>query len=115
MHAFRSAATALDPAAADLSEDKRFVFWTREGLIDLARSAGLTRVDLTSIKVATVFSNFEGTHLTLGAGPAPGYCVSLASEARQRLKPSLQEDLPARADGSIDCKARALAALATSD
>ncbi len=62
MHAFRSAATALDPAAADLSEDKRFVFWTREGLIDLARSAGLTRVDLTSIKVATVFSNFEGTH-----------------------------------------------------
>jgi ubiquinone/menaquinone biosynthesis C-methylase UbiE len=117
MHAFWRAATALDPAAADLTEDKRFPFCTREGLIDLVRSAGLTSVDLTSIEVATVFGDFEDywRPFTLGAGPAPGYCVSLAPEARQRLKQSLQEDLPARADGSIHLKARALAVRARSD
>jgi hypothetical protein len=111
MYAFWSAATALDPAAADISEDKRSPFCTREGLIDLARSAGLTA---------------GGSHLDrggdgllapiyLGCGPAPGYCVSLAPEARQRLKQILQEDLPRRADGSIHSKARALAVRATSD
>jgi hypothetical protein len=78
-------------------------------LLDLARSAGLTPVDLTSIEVATVFSNFEDywRPFTLGAGPPPGYCISLASEARQRSTPSLQVDLSARANGSIHCKARA--------
>ena len=64
MYAFWSAATALDPAAADISEDKRSPFCTREGLIDLARSAGLTAVDLTSIEVATDYWR----PFTLGAG-----------------------------------------------
>jgi hypothetical protein len=73
--------------------------------------AGLTPVDLTSIEVATDYWR----PFTLGAGPAPGYCVSLAPEARQRVKQILQEDLPRRADGSIHFKARALAVRATSD
>jgi SAM-dependent methyltransferase len=117
MHAFWRAASALDPAAADLTEDQRFPFCTRDGLIDLAKRAGLASVAFTSIEVATVFSDFEDywRPFTLGAGPAPGYCVSLAPAARQRLKQKLQEDLSAHADGSIHFKARALAVRATSD
>jgi len=115
MHAFWRAATALDPGAADLTEDRRFPFCTREGLIELARSAGLASLDFTAIEVATVFRDFADywRPFTLGAGPAPGYCVSLAPEARQRLKQKLQEDLPPGADGAIHFKARALAIRAT--
>jgi SAM-dependent methyltransferase len=117
MHAFWRAATALDPSAVDLTEDKRFPFCTRQGLIDLARSAGLASVDLTAIEVATVFRDFEDywRPFTLGAGPAPGYCASLAPAARQALKQKLQEDLSPRGDGTIQCTARAWAVRATRD
>jgi hypothetical protein len=117
MHAFWRAATALDPSAVDLTEDKRFPFCTRQGLIDLARSAGLASVDLTAIEVATVFRDFEDywRPFTLGAGPAPGYCASLAPAARQALKQKLQEDLSPRGDGTIQCTARAWAVRAKRD
>ena len=42
MRAFWTAATALDPAAADLTEDKRFPFCTPDRLTHFARSAGLS-------------------------------------------------------------------------
>src|SRR5262245_27979788 len=115
MHAFWRAATALDPAAADLTEDKRFPFCTQDGLIDLAKRADLASVVFRALEVATVFRDFEDywRPFTLGAGPAPGYCASLAPEARARLKQKLQEDLRAQADGSIHFKARALAVFAT--
>jgi hypothetical protein len=45
----------------------------------------------------------------LGAGPAPGYCTSLDTEARQRLKEKLHNSLPRREDGSIFLNARAWA------
>jgi ubiquinone/menaquinone biosynthesis C-methylase UbiE len=111
MHAFWTAATALDPAVRDLNEDRRFPFCTPDGLSDQARSAGLTNVECAPIEVPTVFRDFEDYWLpfTLGAGPAPGYCVSLDPEARQRLKESLQQSLPRQADGSIPLKARAWA------
>ena len=58
-----------------------------------------------------MFRDFDDYWLpfTLGAGPAPGYCVSLEPEARQRLKERLQHSLPRQADGSIPLKARAWA------
>ena len=37
----------------------------------------------------------------LGAGPAPGYCMSLGPEARERLRDSLSRGLPRGLDGSI--------------
>ena len=43
------------------------------------------------------------------AGPAPGYCMSLDPEARQRLKEKLQDTLPIREDGSIPLRTRAWA------
>jgi SAM-dependent methyltransferase len=111
MHAFWNAATDLDRGALDLTEDRRFPYCTPDGLTGLVRGAGLTRIDCTPIEVATVFRDFEDYWhpFTLGAGPAPGYCVSLDPKARQRLKQKLHDSLPRREDGSIPLKATAWA------
>ena len=111
MRAFWTAATSLDPTALDLTEDRRFPFCTRERLTNLAKDAGLASVDSTPIEVETVFKDFDDFWhpFTLGAGPAPGYCVSLSPEARQRLRAKLYDSLPREEDGSIRLKARAWA------
>jgi SAM-dependent methyltransferase len=74
MRAFWTAAAALDPAALDLTEDRRFPFCTPDGLTALAKDAGLTKVDCVPIEVPTVFRDFDDywQPFTLGAGPAPG-------------------------------------------
>jgi SAM-dependent methyltransferase len=115
MRAFWTAAAALDPQAADLTEDKRFPFCTSDGLTDLARQAGLASVACTGIEVPAVFKDFEDYWhpFTLGAGPAPGYCASLDPAARERLRDKLHRDLPRRADGAIPLRLRAWAVRAT--
>lgn len=115
MRAFWTAAAALDPAAADLTEDKRFPFCTPEGLIMLAGEAGLGPLEVEAIEVPTVFRDFDDywRPFTLGAGPAPGYCMSLAPDARERLRERLSDSLPRAADGSIALTARAWAARVT--
>jgi len=62
-----------------------------------------------------VFKDFDDywTPFTLGAGPAPGYCMSLDPEARERLRSRLEQSLPRREDGSIALKTRAWAVKAT--
>jgi SAM-dependent methyltransferase len=111
MRAFWNAATSLDRNALDLTEDRRFPFCTPDKLMDLAKGAGLTHVECTPLEAPTVFKDFEDywRPFTLGAGPAPGYCVSLDPDARQRLKEKLQSDLPIAGDGSIHLKTRAWA------
>ena len=111
LHAFWTAAASLDPAAGDLSEDRRFPCCTAEGLTDLVKGAGLESVDCIPIRVPAVFRNFEDYWhpFTLGAGPAPGYCMSLAPEDRERLKERLSETLPRNDDGSIPLEAKAWA------
>jgi len=111
MRAFWTAAVALDPAARNLTEDKRFPFCTREGLLDLAREAGLDGAEATALESPSVFPNFEDywRPFTLGAGPAPGYCASLPPEARERLRERLSESLVRQADGSIALTTRAWA------
>ena len=111
LRAFWTVAASLDSAAQDLTEDKRFPFCTREGLTGLVKNAGLTPVACRSIEVPTVFRDFEDYWhpFTLGTGPAPGYCVSLAPDVRQRLMEKLRDSLPRRDDGSIALKARAWA------
>ncbi len=116
VRAFWTAATALDPGARDLSEDARFPYCTPDGLAGLVRSAGLTPAGGAAIEVDTAFRNFDDYWhpFTLGGGPAPGYCASLAPEARQRLMDRLRDSLPRGADGSIPLKARAWALRAVS-
>jgi SAM-dependent methyltransferase len=111
MRAFWTAAVALDPAARELTEDKRFPFCTRDGLIALTGEAGFSSVECDPIEVPTVFSDFDDywRPFTLGAGPAPGYCVTLEPAARERLRDRLEKTLPANSDGSIPMKARAWA------
>jgi SAM-dependent methyltransferase len=117
MRAFWAAAAALDPAATELTEDRRFPFCTPDGLTGLARAAGLSSIECAPIEVPTVFDGFEDfwRPFTLGTGPAPGYCMSLAPDARDRLRAALEARLPRAADGSIPLKARAWAVKAIAE
>jgi ubiquinone/menaquinone biosynthesis C-methylase UbiE len=103
MRSFWTAAAALDPAALELTEDRRFPFCTPEGLSDLAKRAGFAAIASTAIEVRTVFKDFDDywRPFTLGAGPAPGYCASLDPARRERLRKKLEGDLARSADGSI--------------
>jgi SAM-dependent methyltransferase len=109
------AATALDPAARDLSEDRRFPFCTPDGLCALASRAGLASVECAPIEIPTIFEDFDDYWLpfTRGAGPVPGYCASLAPDARGRLRDRLHDSLPRGEGGTIPLKARAWAVRAT--
>jgi SAM-dependent methyltransferase len=117
MRAFWQAAAALDPNAGELTEDKRFPFCTPDGLTALARQAGAASVACTALESPAVFRDFADywRPFTLGAGPAPGYCVSLAPEARERLRAKLEASLPRADDGSIRFLTRAWAVRAAID
>lgn len=108
---FWGVAASLDPAARDLTEDRRFPFCTREALAQLATEAGFASVESAPVEVASVFADFDDywQPFTLGAGPAPGYVASLEPAARERLMETLKQRLPRSADGSIPLTTRAWA------
>jgi SAM-dependent methyltransferase len=95
--AFWKAAAGLDPAAGALDEGRRFPFCTRPALAELCQGAGLPGAKIDAIEVVTEFPDFDAFWhpFTLGAGPAPGYCRSLADDRRERLKAALEERLGA--------------------
>lgn len=106
--AFWKAAAAVDPKAADLNEGLRFPFCTGAGLTEICTQAGLSPT-LTPLEITTCFKDFEDFWMpfTLGAGPAPGYCMSLPDDHRDALKIKLMELI---GDNSpIDLTARAWA------
>lgn len=109
MRAFWRAAAELDEKAEELKEGKRFPFCTREGLTDLCKEAGLQSVTVDPIDINCVFPTFEDfwQPFTLGAGPAPGYCMSLEEPQRDALKNLLMKNIGA--DGEIVMPARAWA------
>ena len=111
MRHFWDTATALDPRAAEMDEGKRFPICHPEALQRLFEAAGLADLETGAIDVATVFRDFDDYWFPFlgGQGPAPGYCVSLAEEARTSLRERLRGRLPARPDGSIHLIARAWA------
>ena len=111
LHAFWTAATELDPKAADLAEDQRFPFCRPKPLSEMARAAGLADVTLEAIGVPTVFRDFEvfWRPFTLGVGPAPRYCMNRPERDREALREKLEASLPRAGDGSITLKARAWA------
>lgn len=117
MRAFWEAAAALDPAAEALAERRRFPDCTPEGLSALVRGTGLADPACAPIEAPTGFRDFDDfwRPFTLGAGPAPGYCVSLDPEARRRLRDRLDATLPRAADGTIPMKARAWALRTAAD
>lgn len=115
MRRFWDAAAALDPAARDLDEGRRFPLCRPEPLERLFRPAGLAAVTVQPIDVPTVFRDFDDYWSPfLGAqGPAPSYAMSLDEARRGALRERLRAALPAAADGAIHLLARAWAVRGT--
>jgi hypothetical protein len=109
---FWDAAVALDPAAMDLDEGRRFPLCNPGPLTALFHAAGLGAVAVRAIDVPTYFRDFDDywTPFLGGQGPAPGYAMSLNEERRAALRERLRARLPIACDGSIQLTARAWAA-----
>lgn len=112
MRHFWDAAAALDPAAGELDEGRRFPLCQPEPLADLFASAGLREVEVRAIEVPTDLRDFDDywSPFLGGQGPAPGYAMSLSAERRAALRERVRQRLPIAADGSIHLVARAWAA-----
>jgi SAM-dependent methyltransferase len=111
MRRFWEAAAALDPAAAELDEGRRFPLCRPEALERLFAQAGLADVAVRAVDVPTVFRGFDDywSPFLGGQGPAPSYATSLPEERRAALRERLRASLPTAADGSIHLIARAWA------
>jgi hypothetical protein len=111
MRHFWNAAAALDPAAHDLDEGRRFPLCRPGPLHDLFQGAGLRDVEVRPIDIATNFRDFEDYWQPFlgGQGPAPGYVRSLTAEQRSVLRERIKIGLPFAPDGSIPMIARAWA------
>jgi SAM-dependent methyltransferase len=112
MRRFWDAAVALDPAARDLDEGRRFGAICRpEILASLFRGVGLRRVETCAVDVPTLFRDFDDywTPFLGGQGPAPGYAMALSEDRRDALRDRIRADLPIADDGSIPLVARAWA------
>jgi SAM-dependent methyltransferase len=113
---FWDAAAAVDPAAAELDEGRRFGLCRPEPLAGLFRDGGLVQVEVRPIEVATRFRDFDDywTPFLGGQGPAPGYAMALGQTGRAELRAALAGRLPLADDGSIPLVARAWAVAGTS-
>lgn len=111
MRYFWDAADALDAAAAELDEGKRFQICRPEELETLWRAAGFTDMVSRAVDVPTLFRDFDDywTPFLGGQGPAPGYAMSLDEPHRSALRERIRASLPIAADGSISLIARAWA------
>jgi SAM-dependent methyltransferase len=111
MRWFWDAAAALDPAAVELDEGRRFGLCQPEPLARLFQDAGLVEVGVRPIQVPTRFRGFDDYWMPFlgGQGPAPGYAMALDETQRAALREELRARLPVAADGSISLVARAWA------
>jgi hypothetical protein len=111
MRRFWDAAVALDPAAGELDEGRRFPICQPESLLALFNEAGLTQTGCRVIDIPTEFRDFDDywSPFLGGQGPAPGYCVSLPDAKREALREKLRVELPVAPNGEIRLMARAFA------
>lgn len=111
MRHFWDAAVALDPAARDLDEGRRFPICQPKPLAELFGQAGLSQVEVRPLDVATDFRDFDDywSPFLGGQGPAPGYAMSLSDERRAALRERIRSGLPGAQDGAIHLTARAWA------
>lgn len=112
MRHFWDAAAALDPAAAELDEGRRFPICQPEALEQLFAEAGLAKSEVRAIDVPTVFRDFDDywSPFLGGQGPAPAYAMSLSDKHLVALRERIRAGLPVATDGSIPLIARAWAA-----
>ena len=111
MRHFWNAAAALDPAAHDLDEGRRFPICSPNSLTDLFQNAGLSQIQVRPIDISTDFKDFDDywSPFLGGQGPAPSYAMSLSEERRTQLRERIYNGLPFALDGSIPLVARAWA------
>jgi SAM-dependent methyltransferase len=109
---FWDAAAALDPAAVELEEGRRFPICRPEALERLFTEARMEDIAVRAVDVPTLFRDFDDywSPFLGGQGPAPGYAMSLSEERRAVLRERIRADLPISGDGSIHLSARAWAA-----
>ena len=114
MRIFWDAAVELDSEAAALDEGRRFPLCRPEALEQAFSAAGLERVNVTSLEVATRFADFDDYWRPFlgGQGPAPAYAMSLTEERRARLRESIRSRLKGD-DSGILLLARAWAVRGT--
>lgn len=112
---FWDAAAAVDAAARDLDEGRRFPLCRRDALTELFRSGGLGEVCCEPIEIPTAFAGFDDYWRPLlgGTGPAPSYVASLDADQRAILARRLEEALRRESDGTIALTARAWAVRGT--
>jgi SAM-dependent methyltransferase len=108
---FWDAAAALDPAAQELDEGRRFPLCQPEPLEKLFRQSGLANVEVSPIDAETRFRDFDDywTPFLGGQGPAPSYAMRLSEGDQAALRERIRSDLPVSEDGSIQLIARAWA------
>jgi hypothetical protein len=111
MRYFWDAAVALNSAARERDEGRRFSLCQPEPLARLYADAGLQMVETRAIDVPTVFRDFDDywSPFLSGQAPAPSYAMSLNEEQRAALRERIRAALPVAADGSIALTARAWA------
>lgn len=111
MRHFWDAAVALDPAASDLDEGRRFPLCQPDALDRLWTDAGLDDVTVRAIEIPMVFADFDDywNPFLGGQGPAPGYVMSISEERRNALRDLLRDRLPTAPDGTIPLIAKAWA------
>lgn len=111
MRHFWDAAVALDSAARELDEARRFPLCQPEPLRELLAGAGLRDVEVRAIDVPTRFRDLDDywSPFLGGQGPAPGYAMSLDDTRRAALRERIRAGLPIGDDGSIQLVARAWA------
>lgn len=108
---------ALDPAARELDEGRRFPLCRPGALEDLFRAGGLGDVVCAPLEISTDFDGFDDYWRPLlgGTGPAPTYVAALDADRRALLERNLEESLPRTRDGRIALGARAWAVRGTAD
>jgi SAM-dependent methyltransferase len=111
MRHFWNAALALDPAARDLDEGRRFPVCNPDSLAELFQNTGLSEVEVRPIDISTDFKDFDDywSPFLGGQAPAPRYAMSLSEERRAELRERIHNSLPFALDGSIPLVARAWA------
>ena len=111
MRHFWDAAVALDPAAYELDEGRRFPICRPGPLTELLAQARLRDIDMRAIDVPTTFRDFDDywSPFLGGQAPAPGYAMSLSEERRAALRDHIRFRLPVAEGGAIHLVARAWA------
>lgn len=111
MRHFWNAVTALDPAARDLDEGRRFPICSPQPLTELFQNAGLFQVQVRPVDILARFKDFNDfwSPFLGGQGPAPGYVMSLSEARRAQLRDRIYNSLPFALDGTITLVLRAWA------